>query len=103
MFKHYLQLVVKDNSQQNYCRAGFAMGIRMMPFIKQFFNGGTSIRVFAPDRLVQGVMVHQLQIPSADQSGDLKLEFSTEYRAKIYDRRRFIFDDGNIWLLKRQP
>jgi outer membrane protein assembly factor BamA len=39
----------------------------------------------------------------ADQSGDLKLEFSTEYRAKIYDivKGALFVDAGNIWLLRQ--
>jgi outer membrane protein assembly factor BamA len=64
-FKHYLQLGgERQLASRIIAGAGFAYGnSNEMPFIKQFFNGGTSIRLFAPDRLVQGVMmVHQLQI-----------------------------------------
>jgi outer membrane protein assembly factor BamA len=37
----------------------------------------------------------------ADQSGDLKIEFNTEYRAKIYGivKGAVFLDAGNIWLL----
>jgi outer membrane protein assembly factor BamA len=80
--------VVKELASRIIAGAGFAYGnSNEMPFIKQFFNGGTIVLgLFVPDRLVQGVMmVHQLNSFLADQSGDLKLEFSTEYRAKIYD------------------
>jgi outer membrane protein assembly factor BamA len=75
-----------------------------IPFIKQFFIGGTnSLRAFRSRALGPGTYdgsnVTSAFIP--DQSGDVKLEFNTEYRAKIY---RFIhgalfMDAGNIWLL----
>jgi hypothetical protein len=40
----------------------------------------------------------------ADQSGDFKLEFNTQYRAQIYGLVKGIhfLDAGNIWLLKRK-
>jgi outer membrane protein assembly factor BamA len=69
--------------------AGFAYGnSNEMPFIKQFFNGGTnSIRAFRARSIGPGSYDGTSTTNSflADQSGDLKLEFSTEYRAKIYD------------------
>jgi outer membrane protein assembly factor BamA len=41
----------------------------------------------------------------ADQSGDLKIEFNTEYRAKIYGivKGAVFIDAGNIWLLNDNP
>jgi hypothetical protein len=80
--------VVKTISQQNYCGAGFAYGnSNEMPFIKQFLT---------EEPIVLGLFARSIGPGSydgtsttnsflADQSGDLKLEFSTEYRAKIYD------------------
>jgi outer membrane protein assembly factor BamA len=46
-------------------------------------------------------MVHQLQIRFLPISLET-LEFSTEYRAKIYDivKGALFVDAGNIWLLK---
>jgi outer membrane protein assembly factor BamA len=57
-----------------------------MPFIK-LFNGGTnSIRAFRARSIGPGYDgTSTTNSFLADQSGDLKLEFSTEYRAKIYD------------------
>lgn len=72
-----------------------------IPFIKQFFNGGTnSIRAFRARSIGPGSNVPETTggfLP--DQSGDVKLEFSTEYRAKIYSviNGAVFFDAGNIW------
>jgi outer membrane protein assembly factor BamA len=40
-----------------------------------------------------------------DQSADLKLEFNTEYRAKLFSivRGAVFIDAGNIWLLHADP
>lgn len=87
--------------------AGFAYGNSdLIPFSKQFFIGGTnSLRAFRSRTLGPGSYDGSNQtsrfIP--DQSGDVKLEFNTEYRANIY---RFIngalfMDAGNIWLLNK--
>ena len=79
-----------------------------MPFIKQFFNGGTnSIRAFRARSLgpgtYDGSTNNNTFLP--DQSGDVKFEFSTEYRAKIYGlvKGGVFLDAGNIWLLKEDP
>ncbi len=75
-----------------------------IPFSKQFFIGGTnSLRAFRSRSLGPGTYNGSNEISTfiPDQSGDVKLEFNTEYRGKIY---RFIngalfMDAGNIWLL----
>ncbi len=78
----------------------------VIPFSKQLFIGGTnSLRAFRSRALgpgtYDGSSLTSAFIP--DQSGDVKLEFNTEYRSKIY---RFIngalfMDAGNIWLLNK--
>lgn len=74
-----------------------------IPFIKQFFNGGTnSIRAFRARSIGPGSNPPETTggfLP--DQSGDIKLEFSTEYRAKIYSvvNGAVFLDAGNIWNL----
>ncbi|WP_445452183.1 translocation and assembly module lipoprotein TamL [Flavobacterium sp. 25HG05S-40] len=77
-----------------------------IPFSKQFFIGGTnSLRAFRSRALGPGTYDGSNEISQfiPDQSGDVKLEFNTEYRTKIY---RFIngalfMDAGNIWLLNK--
>lgn len=77
-----------------------------LPFIKQFFIGGTSsIRAFRARSIGPGTFDGSEATNSflPDQSGDLKLEFSTELRAKIYKivKGAVFVDAGNIWLLNK--
>ena len=75
-----------------------------LPYIKQFFIGGTSsIRAFRARSIGPGTFngndtTNNSFLP--DQSGDLKLELSTELRTKIYKlvKGAVFVDAGNIWL-----
>ena len=77
-----------------------------IPFSKQFFIGGiNSLRAFRSRALGPGTYdgSNDVSVFTPDQSGDVKLEFNTEFRSKIY---RFIngalfMDAGNIWLLNK--
>lgn len=109
-FRHYLKL--GKNAQlasRVIVGAGFAYGnSKELPFIKQFFIGGTnSLRAFRARSLGPGSFDGSANTSGflADQSGDIKLEFNTEYRAKIYsivDGALFL-DAGNIWLMNNNP
>ncbi|MFC4740973.1 BamA/TamA family outer membrane protein [Flavobacterium ponti] len=75
-----------------------------LPFIKQFFIGGTSsIRAFRARSIGPGTFNGNETTNSflPDQSGDLKLEMNAEFRGKIYDfiKGAAFVDAGNIWLL----
>ncbi|MDI1255372.1 MAG: BamA/TamA family outer membrane protein [Flavobacterium sp.] len=89
--------------------SGFAYGnSTSMPFIKQFFIGGTnSIRAFRARSIGPGSYKPEVAGSSflPDQSGDLKLELNTEFRAKIYSivKGAIFVDAGNIWLLNDDP
>jgi len=80
---------------------------RELPFIKQFFVGGTnSVRAFRSRSLGPGTYV----VPDTtdflpDQSGDIKLELNTEFRAKLYSvfHGALFIDAGNIWLYRDNP
>ena len=104
-FKHYIKLTEKSLiASRLITGVGFAYGNSTeMPFIKQFFNGGTnSLRAFRARSIGPGSFKESnSNIFLPDQSGDLKLEFSTEYRANIYKfiNAAFFIDAGNIWLL----
>ena len=109
-FRHYLKLSGESSiASRIIAGAGFAYGNSdEMPFIKQFFNGGTnSIRAFRARSIGPGSYDGSTAATAflPDQSGDLKLEFNTEYRAKIYDlvKGALFLDAGNIWLLKENP
>ena len=105
-FRHYLNL---GGELQLASRAivgvGYAYGNSSeLPFIKQFFIGGTnSIRAFRARSIGPGSFDGGAQnngfLP--DQSGDLKLELNTELRGKIYNfiKGAVFVDAGNIWLL----
>jgi len=105
-FRHYLKL--GDNSQlasRVIVGAGIPYGnSSVLPFIKQFFIGGTnSIRAFRARSIGPGSYNTQADPDSflPDQSGDLKLELNTEYRAKLFSvvKGALFIDAGNIWLL----
>lgn len=80
---------------------------RELPFIKQFFVGGTnSVRAFRSRSLGPG----SYRIPPTtdflpDQSGDIKLELNSEFRAKLYTiiHGAIFVDAGNIWLYRDNP
>lgn len=77
-----------------------------MPFIKQFFIGGTnSIRAFRARSIGPGTFFEDRDSNTflPDQSGDLKLELNTEYRAKLFSvvHGAIFVDAGNIWLMNK--
>lgn len=77
-----------------------------LPFLRQYFIGGSnSIRAFQTRSIGPGTYIGADNQNGLlfDQSGDMKLEGTVEYRSKIY---RFIkgalfTDVGNIWLVKK--
>lgn len=106
--RHYLKIGAGETKivSRLIVGAGLPYGnSREMPFIKQFFIGGTnSIRAFRARSIGPGTFdgstVTSQFLP--DQSGDLKLEFNSEFRAKIYNfvKGAVFIDGGNIWSLK---
>lgn len=104
-FRHYYKL--SKNSQiasRVVLGAGFAYGnSNEMPFIKQFFIGGTnSLRAFQARSLGPGTFRDTNSTTFLpDQSGDIKLELNSEFRTKIYSvvNGALFVDAGNIWLM----
>lgn len=88
---------------------GYAYGnSKELPFVKQFFIGGTnSLRAFRARSLGPGTFKEEVGANDflADQSGDIKLELNTEYRTKIYSilHGALFIDSGNIWMRQDQP
>ncbi|NHN26896.1 BamA/TamA family outer membrane protein [Flavobacterium jejuense] len=104
-FRHYLNFN-KDTKLASRIIMGVGIpygNSNELPFIKQFFIGGTSsIRAFRARSIGPGTFIDTTNntfLP--DQSGDLKFEFNTELRTKIYDlvKGAVFVDGGNIWLL----
>lgn len=108
-FRYYLKL--GENSKlanRAYAGVGYAYGnSRNLPFLKQFFIGGSnSIRAFRARSIGPGTYYapddpNTVSTFTADQSGDIKLELNTEYRARITGilHGALFVDAGNIWLL----
>jgi outer membrane protein assembly factor BamA len=109
-FRHYFKLGKESElASRIILGTGFAYGnSTTLPTTKQFVVGGTnSIRAFRARSLgpgsYQAPILSNSYLP--EQSADLKLEFNTEYRAKIYGLMKgaLFVDAGNIWLLNADP
>ena len=75
-----------------------------MPYVKQFFVGGTnSIRAFRARTVGPGSYSPPDTLSNVyiDQAGDIKIETSIEYRFPIYGylKGAVFIDAGNIWLV----
>lgn len=109
-FRHYLRL---GRNSQLASRIIAGVGVpygnsTQLPFIRQFFIGGVnSIRAFRARSIGPGSFNPETNPDSflPDQSGDLKLEMNTEYRAKLFSivNGALFVDAGNIWLMNEDP
>ncbi len=111
-FKYYIKFNEKSVIAN---RLTFGAGVPIgnantLPYIKQFFiGGGNSIRAFQPRSLGPGTYRRSEESSDGnifiDQSGDIKLEFNTEYRFDIYSiyKAAVFVDAGNIWLINEDP
>lgn len=109
-FRYYLnlggELQLANRAILGY---GYAYGNSTeLPYIKQFFVGGTnSVRAFRARSIgpgsFDGNTLNDGFLP--DQSGDLKIEFNSELRGKLYKfiKGAVFVDVGNIWLLNEDP
>jgi len=89
---------------------GYAYGnSSRLPNVKQFFSGGSSSLRGFPSRLLGPGTFNERYLRGTDSLieilGDIKAEFSVEYRARLY---KFIeggafVDAGNVWLLNDNP
>ncbi|RLD44455.1 MAG: hypothetical protein DRI86_07525 [Bacteroidetes bacterium] len=80
----------------------------VMPFIKQFFAGGSNdLRAFYARTVGPGSYKKDLTQSSLllDQSGEIKIAGSLEYRFPIMYRLNgaLFIDAGNVWLLNEDP
>lgn len=110
-FRYYRKIGVR-NVWANRIIAGFGFphgNSSELPFIKQFFIGGNnSLRAFRSRSVGPGHYVAPNVNTKGffpDQSGDIKLEFNTEFRAKLNNiiEGAFFIDAGNIWLYNENP
>ena len=109
-FRHYLRLGRgMDLASRIIVGAGIPYGNSLeLPFIKQFFVGGTnSVRAFRARSVGPGNYNQEVEATSflPDQSGDLKLELNTELRADLFSivEGAVFVDAGNVWLMNENP
>lgn len=77
-----------------------------VPFVKQFFVGGTnSVRAFRARTLGPGSFDPRTStsVFYLDQSGDIRIEANAEYRAKLFSiiEGAVFLDAGNVWLFNK--
>ncbi|WP_113639213.1 translocation and assembly module lipoprotein TamL [Nubsella zeaxanthinifaciens] len=86
---------------------GYAYGgSTSLPFVRQFFAGGTNdIRAFRARSLGPGTYKIKDDATFADQGGDIKMMLNSELRFKIVSilHGAAFVDAGNIWLRKEDP
>lgn len=107
--RRYIQ-TGKNSVWVNRLFAGFGFpygNSAQLPYIKQYFSGGSnSIRAFRSMAIGPGSVVPpQLGTSSfyPNQTGDIKLEGNTEYRAKLFSivNGAIFIDAGNTWLYRK--
>ena len=108
-FRHYLKLNEKSQlASRLIVGAGLSYGnATEMPSAKQYTIGGpNSLRGFRSQSVGPGSYITPINstfLP--DQTGDIKVEFNTEYRAKLFSivNGALFLDAGNIWLMNENP
>ncbi|WP_333809227.1 translocation and assembly module lipoprotein TamL [Flavobacterium sp.] len=107
-FRHYIKLGPESQlASRIIVGVGYGYGNSTeLPFIKQFFIGGTnSIRAFRARSIGPGSYFSETENNSflPDQSGDIKLQFNVEYRTKLFSivKGAVFVDAGNIWLMNK--
>jgi len=110
-FRHYMKLT-QNATLASRAMAGFGYSYgnsTILPYVKQFFMGGPNgLRAFRARTLGPGSYTPEFYGEDnffADQTGDIKLEFNTEYRAKLASivHWALFVDAGNIWLQNPDP
>ena len=102
--RYYRKIGLKDNwVSRMIIGIGIPYGNSVqLPYVKQFFVGGTnSLRGFRSRAVGPGTYIAQDSIIIPDQTGDIKFEVNTEYRPHISGPLygAFFLDAGNIWLV----
>ena len=110
-YRYYYQ-TGRNTQWANRVFAGFGLpygNSRELPFIKQYFTGGSSSnRAFRARSVGPGTFRPDdasVRNFLPEQSGDIKVEFNSEYRAKLSGpvHGAVFVDAGNIWLYNENP
>ena len=106
-FRYYLRTGKKSQIVTRFIAgAGVPYGnSQSMPYIKQFFSGGSnSIRAFPARSIGPGSYPPTDEDRGflIDRSGDMRLETNIEYRFPLVSvlRGAFFVDAGNIWMIR---
>ena len=100
--------IVLDERNSIAYRIGAGVGFpygngEMLPFERRYFSGGAnSVRGWSVRRLGPGSMTVTDSTSFFNQSGDVRLDLSVEYRSKLFwkfEMAAFI-DAGNIWTIR---
>ena len=101
-YRYYLHGYNRTLAMRLYAGIGIPyLNSTVLPYTEQFFSGGAySVRGFLARSLGPGSF-HEQERSFIDQSGDLKLEASLEYRFDISRilKGALFLDAGNIWLV----
>jgi hypothetical protein len=103
--RHYWKLS-KGMKWVNRLFAGYGLpygNSRSLPFVKQYFTGGSSsIRAFRARTLGPGSYHNTTNKFLANEAGDIKLEYNSELRMHLVSviNAAVFVDAGNIWLQK---
>ncbi len=105
-FTHH-QIIDKNNRFVYHLGAGIGMpygNADIIPYEKRFYSGGAnSVRGWRESTLGPGVYNRDtLRLRDYNQVGDIKLDLSMEYRAKMFWvlEGALFLDAGNIWTIK---
>ncbi len=110
-YRYYFE-TGRNSQWANRVFAGFGLpygNSRELPFIKQYFTGGSSSnRAFRARSVGPGTFrpdAASVRNFLPEQSGDIKVELNSEYRAKLTGpvHGALFVDAGNIWLYNENP
>jgi outer membrane protein insertion porin family len=107
--RHYLKITKKSKLVSRFfAGVGIPYGnSESLPYIKQFFSGGTnSIRAFPARSIGPGsYQPTDNNTGFFDQPGDIKLEGNLEFRFDITTvvKGALFMDAGNVWLIEKNP
>lgn len=108
--RHYQPLGPRGAQLASRVQVNFGLpfgNAEVLPYVKQFFSGGTnSLRAFRARSVGPGSYVPvENSAVLTDQTGDIKFELNSEYRFTIagYFKGALFADAGNIWLVNPDP
>jgi outer membrane protein assembly factor BamA len=102
-FRYYTNTTKEGLVLRFYAGTGISYGnSSVMPYVEQYFSGGSnSLRGFTARSLGPGSYKPEEYNGIVDQTGDIKLEFNSEYRFRMTEIMlgALFLEAGNVWLL----